>query len=77
MAYANRAACATGFSATAARQRAPRPGRLARMPVHEPAPTQPTNKCPKCGAEGVVQQAIGNMVTYACPKCGARWVAQR
>lgn len=47
------------------------------MPVHEPAPTQPTNKCPKCGAEGVVQQAIGNMVTYACPKCGARWVAPR
>lgn len=47
------------------------------MPVHEPAPTKPTNKCPKCGAEGTVQQAIGNMVTYVCPKCGARWVAMR
>jgi predicted RNA-binding Zn-ribbon protein involved in translation (DUF1610 family) len=45
------------------------------MPVHVPAPTQPTNKCPKCGAEGTVQQAIGNMKTYVCPKCGARWVA--
>lgn len=47
------------------------------MPVHTPKPTEPTNKCPKCGAEGAVQQAIGNMVTYACPKCGARWVAPR
>ena len=24
------------------------------MPVHVPAPTPPTNACPKCGAEGVV-----------------------
>lgn len=47
------------------------------MPVHTPKPTEPTNKCPKCGAEGVVQQAIGNMATYACPKCGAKWVAPR
>lgn len=45
------------------------------MPVHEPAPTQPTNKCPKCGAEGTALQTIGNMKTYVCPKCGARWVA--
>ncbi|HEX9052659.1 MAG TPA: zf-TFIIB domain-containing protein [Anaeromyxobacter sp.] len=44
------------------------------MPVHEPAPTQPTNTCPKCGAEGVVQQVVGPMKTYVCPKCGARWV---
>jgi len=47
------------------------------MPVHVPAPTQPTNKCPKCGADGVVQQAAGNMVSYVCPKCGARWMATR
>jgi DNA-directed RNA polymerase subunit M/transcription elongation factor TFIIS len=45
------------------------------MPVHVPAPTQPTNKCPKCGAEGVVEQSLGNMTSYVCPKCGARWVA--
>jgi DNA-directed RNA polymerase subunit M/transcription elongation factor TFIIS len=49
--------------------------KLDRMPVHVPAPTQPTNKCPKCGADGVAQQTLGNMTTYACPKCGARWVA--
>jgi len=46
-----------------------------RMPVHVPAPTQPTDRCPKCGAEGVVEHAIGSMKSYACPKCGARWVA--
>ena len=45
------------------------------MPVHVPAPTRPTDKCPKCGAQGTVEQAIGNMRTYVCPKCGARWVA--
>lgn len=45
------------------------------MPIHVPAPTQPTSKCPKCGTEGTVQQKIGNMTTYVCPKCGARWVA--
>jgi predicted RNA-binding Zn-ribbon protein involved in translation (DUF1610 family) len=45
------------------------------MPVHVPAPTRPTNKCPKCGAEGVVEHALGNMKSYACPKCGTRWVA--
>ncbi len=45
------------------------------MPIHVPAPTQPTNKCPKCGTEGIVQQAIGNMTNYVCPKCGARWMA--
>ena len=28
-------------------------------------------------AEGVVQQAIGNMATFACPKCGTKWVAPR
>ena len=56
---------------------APIPGYIPPMPVHEPAPTQPTNKCPKCSAEGVVQQAVGPMVTYACPKCGARWVGTR
>lgn len=47
------------------------------MPVHEPAPTRPTNKCPKCDTEGTVQQAVGPMVTYSCPKCGARWVGPR
>ena len=47
------------------------------MPVHIPAPTHPTNKCPKCGTEGVVQNAVGNMTSYVCPKCGARWVATR
>jgi hypothetical protein len=31
------------------------------MPIHVPAPTHPTNKCPKCGTEGIVQQAIGDM----------------
>lgn len=45
------------------------------MPVHEPAPTKPTDKCPKCGAQGVVRQQVGPMKTYACPKCGATWVA--
>jgi DNA-directed RNA polymerase subunit RPC12/RpoP len=44
------------------------------MPVHEPAPTKPTNKCPKCGADGKVESAAGPMVMYVCPKCGARWV---
>ena len=47
------------------------------MPVHVPAPTKPTDKCPKCGAKGVVQQEVGNMVTYACPRCGERWVSMR
>jgi hypothetical protein len=46
-------------------------------PVHEPAPTKPTNKCPKCGAEGTVESAVGPLVTYVCPKCGARWVGPR
>ena len=45
------------------------------MPVHVPAPTQPTDKCPRCGATGAVEHALGNMKSYACPKCGARWVA--
>jgi len=45
------------------------------MPIHVPAPTQPTGTCPKCGAAGVVEQAVGTMKTYACPKCGTRWVA--
>jgi predicted RNA-binding Zn-ribbon protein involved in translation (DUF1610 family) len=47
------------------------------MPVHVPAPTQPTNKCPKCGAEGTVQQSVGPMTSYVCPKCGHRWIAPR
>ncbi|HSN16364.1 MAG TPA: zf-TFIIB domain-containing protein [Anaeromyxobacteraceae bacterium] len=47
------------------------------MPVHVPAPTRPTDRCPKCGTKGVVQQSVGNMTTYACPSCGARWVATR
>lgn len=47
------------------------------MPIHVPAPTQPTSKCPKCGTEGTALQTIGNMTTYLCPKCGARWVAAR
>jgi DNA-directed RNA polymerase subunit RPC12/RpoP len=45
------------------------------MPIHVPAPTQPTNKCPKCGSDGVAQQTVGNMTSYLCPKCGARWTA--
>ena len=40
------------------------------MPVHIPAPTQPTNKCPKCGTEGVVQNAVGNMTSAYS---GIRW----
>ncbi|HET6439040.1 MAG TPA: hypothetical protein VFG59_13315 [Anaeromyxobacter sp.] len=47
------------------------------MPVHEPAPTKPTDKCPKCGSNGTVLQTVGNMVSYACPKCGERWIAMR
>jgi DNA-directed RNA polymerase subunit RPC12/RpoP len=47
------------------------------MPVHVPAPTQPTNKCPKCGAEGTAQHSVGPMTSYVCPKCGARWIAPR
>jgi tRNA(Ile2) C34 agmatinyltransferase TiaS len=45
------------------------------MPVHVPAPTQPTNKCPKCGADGVPEHAVGNVTGYVCPKCGTRWMA--
>jgi tRNA(Ile2) C34 agmatinyltransferase TiaS len=45
------------------------------MPIHVPAPTKPTNKCPKCGAVGVVEHSVGPMTGYLCPKCGARWMA--
>lgn len=44
------------------------------MPIHVPAPTHLTNKCPKCSAEGVVQQ-VENMTSYARPTCNSRWVA--
>ncbi len=47
------------------------------MPVHVPAPTQPTDKCPKCGERGVAEQTVGNMTSYLCPKCGERWIAMR
>ncbi|HVI74288.1 MAG TPA: hypothetical protein VM683_04820 [Anaeromyxobacteraceae bacterium] len=47
------------------------------MPVHVPAPAQPTDRCPKCGTQGVPQQTIGNMTNYLCPKCGAQWMATR
>jgi predicted RNA-binding Zn-ribbon protein involved in translation (DUF1610 family) len=47
------------------------------MPIHVPAPTQPTNKCPKCGADGVVEHTFGNATGYVCPKCGVRWMAPR
>ena len=47
------------------------------MPVHVPAPAQPTDRCPKCGTQGVPQQTIGNMTSYLCPKCRAVWMATR
>ena len=45
------------------------------MPIHVPAPTQPTHKCPKCDADGVVEHTVGNITGYVCPKRGARWMA--
>jgi predicted nucleic-acid-binding Zn-ribbon protein len=45
------------------------------MPIHVPAPTEPTDRCPKCGSQGVAQQSVANMTAYACPKCGARWMS--
>lgn len=45
------------------------------MPVHEPAPTKPTDKCPKCGETGVVEQVLGPMKAYACPRCKTKWIA--
>jgi hypothetical protein len=47
------------------------------MPVHVPRPTVPTDKCPRCGAQGEPQQTVGNMTAYLCPKCGERWMATR
>jgi len=47
------------------------------MPVHVPAPAQPTDRCPKCGTPGDPLQTVGNLTSYVCPKCGARWMAAR
>lgn len=47
------------------------------MPVHTPKPTEPTDRCPKCGTQGTPQQTIGNMTSYVCPKCGTRWMSTR
>jgi ribosomal protein S27AE len=47
------------------------------MPIHVPKPTEPTDRCPKCGSPGVPEQTVGNMTSYVCPKCGTRWMAMR
>ncbi len=47
------------------------------MPIHVPGPAEPTDRCPKCGSQGVPQQIVGNMKSYLCPKREARWMATR